>query len=356
MNYVGVDLHKERSWFYIMDENGRRISSKSISNEIRVLKGYFESVPRPFKLAVEATYNWYFFVDLAEEYAEKVYLANSYELKAFAKRNKKTDKIDAKLIADVLRKGYLPSVYISDKKTRELKESLRYRMNLVKDRSKTIFRLKALLDKLGLQATGDFTTNKALDSIDFTPIPAGYHLLVNKYVEQLKWYREKICDYRRNLETQLIIDQDIVNLISIPGISFFSAALIKTEIADISRFKNFNRLCSYAGLAPRVHQSADTLRHGPLSKNRCKNLQWILIETAIHFIHAMPRVAKKHERIKKRKGFNTAKVATARDMLKAVYCVLKEKRPFVIDRDILSGHTRLLRSTGSEAMACRMLP
>ena len=339
MNYVGVDLHKERSWFYVMNEQGKKLSSKSISNKPEVLKEYFQSIPKPFTLAVEATYNWYFFVDLAEEYAFKVYLANSYELKAFAKRNKKTDKIDAKLIADILRKGYLPSVHIADKETRELKESLRYRMNLIKDRSKAIFRLKALLDKLGMQATGDFTANKTLDNIDFTPIPAGYHSLVNKYIEQLKWYREKLCDYRRNLEKRLITDQDILNLISIPGISFFSAALIKTEIADISRFKNFNRLCSYAGLAPKVHQSANTCRHGPLSKNRCKNLQWILLENSIHFIHAIPGIAKKHERIKQRKSYNTAKVACARDMLKAVYHVLKDKRKFFIKKnDVIRTH------------------
>lgn len=330
MNYVGVDLHKKQSWFYVMDASGKRISSKSISNEISLLKEYFESIPRPFHLAVEATYNWYFFVDLAEEYAEKVYLANSYELKAFAKRNKKTDKIDAKLIADILRKGYLPVVHIPGKETRALKESLRYRINLVKDRSKTIHRLKALLDKLGMQATGNFTTNKAVENIDLAMVPKEYLPLINKYIEQLKWHREKIYEYRKELQNKLVIDQDIINLLSIPGISFFSAALIKTEISDISRFKTFNRLCSYAGLAPRVHQSANSCRYGPLTKNRCKHLQWVLIENAIHFIHALPQVAHKHKQIKKRKGYNTAKVASARDMLKDVYHVLKEKGPFFI--------------------------
>lgn len=345
MNYVGVDLHKEQSWFYIMDENGRKMSSKSISNELKILKEYFKSIPQPFELAVESTYNWYFFVDLAEKYADKVYLANSYELKAFAKRNKKTDKIDAKLIADILRKGYLPTVYITDKKTRQLKERLHYRMNLVKDRSRIIFRLKALLDRLGYKANGDFTTNKALDKINLTVIPLGYHSLINKYIEQLKWCREKIHACQKDLEQEVKYDRDIVNLMSIPGLSFFSAALIKTEIADISRFKNFNRLCSYSGLAPRIHQSAKTLHNGPLSKNRCKNLQWILIETAIHFIHAIPSIAKKHEAIKKRKGYNTAKVSTARDMLKAVYVVLKERRPFFVNKiDSIRAHAALALS------------
>lgn len=328
MNYVGIDLHKEQSWFYVMDSTGKRISSKSISNEIRVLKEYFETLPRPFKLAVESTYNWYFFVDLAELYAEEVFLANSYELKAFAKRNKKTDKIDAKLIADVLRKGYLPTVYIADKQTRSIKESLRYRMNLVKDRSKVIFRLKALLDKLGLKVSGDYTTDKALENIDFTSIPEEYQVIVKKYIEQLKWYRIKLYEYRKELEKIVKLDQDMLNLMTIPGISFFSAALIKTTIADISRFRSFNRLCAYAGLAPKVSQSANITKHGPLSKNRCKHLQWILVEIVINFIKAMPNIREKHEQIKQRKGYNTAKVASARKMLKIIYHVLKEQRPF----------------------------
>ncbi len=331
MNYVGVDLHKEQSWFYIMDNAGNRISSMSISNEISVLKQYFTTLAKPFKLAVESTYNWYYFVDLAEQFAEEVFLANSYELKAFAKRNKKTDKIDARLIADVLRKGYLPTVYISDKGIRTLKESLRHRMNLVKDRAKVIHRLKSLLDRLGAICHGDFTTEMALDNIDFITIPEQYHSVVNKHIQQIKWYRSKIYAYKKELEDIVSLDQDMKNLVTIPGIGDFSAALIKTEIADISRFKSFNRLCAYAGLAPKVSQSGNITRYGPLNKNRCKTLQWILIENVIHFVKAMPNVARKLERVKQRKGYNTAKVACAREMLKIIYHVLKEKRPFYLE-------------------------
>ncbi|MFH1258364.1 MAG: transposase [Elusimicrobiota bacterium] len=85
MNYVGVDLHKEQSWFYVMDESGKKIASKSIANKLATLQTFFETIPRPFKLAVESTYNWYFLIDMSEKYAEESFLANSYELKAFAK-------------------------------------------------------------------------------------------------------------------------------------------------------------------------------------------------------------------------------------------------------------------------------
>ena len=81
MNYVGCDLHKETTWFYVVNEKGQRIDSKNVSNNLTELKQYVQSIPKPFTLAVEATYNWYFFIDLTEQYAEQVYLANSYELK-----------------------------------------------------------------------------------------------------------------------------------------------------------------------------------------------------------------------------------------------------------------------------------
>ena len=116
----------------------------------------------------------------------------------------------------------------------------------------------------------------------------------------------------------------------IPGLSYFSALLIKSEIIDVNRFKSFNRLCAYAGLAPRVSQSGNKTFHGPLNKNRRKNLQWILLENVYHYIKSTPEKLCKFEIAKKRKGHNTAKVIFARDMLKIIYYILKEHRPFYL--------------------------
>ena len=328
MYYVGVDLHKKQSWFYVMDQGGTKISSKSIANSKEQLNRYFAAIPKPFKLAVESTYNWYFFVDMAEIYADKVYLANSYELKAFAKRHKKTDRIDARLIADILRKGYLPTVTIPDKDTRNIKEVLRYRMNIVKDRSRNIYRLKALFDKLGNTCTGSLTTYKRLEELKQINYPSEYKYIFLGYIEKLTFLTEKLRDIDQYIRSVFGKDPDIDNLRSIPGIDYFSAALIKSEIIDINRFATFNRLCAYAGLAPRVHQSANKLIRGSLNVNRRKNLQWILIEIVYHFIRALPDKTDKYNNIKKRRGSNVAKVSLARDMLKIVYHILKDKRKF----------------------------
>ena len=332
MYYVGVDLHKETSWFYTVDDNGKKISSKNISNKPEILKRYFEQIPKPFILAVEATYNWYYFVDIAEQYAEKCFMANSYELKAFAKRHKKTDKIDARLIANILQKGFLPVVTIADQYTRQIRELLRYRINLINDRSRNIYRLKALLDKLGLDSNGDFTTYKRLKNIATDKMPIIYANLVRNYIERITDLTKKRLVIEKEVIAISYKDPDMLNLMSLPGIGPFSAALIKSEIIDISRFATFNRLCAYAGLAPRVSASANKTFHGPLNINRRKYLQWILLENAFHFIKAIPKIEEKYIELKQRKGHNTAKVASAREMLKVIYHVLKEQRPFYFDK------------------------
>lgn len=332
MYYVGADLHKEQTWFYIMDEHGAKISSINVSNDPNILEPYVSNIPTPFRIAVESTYNWYFFIDIVERYADAAYLANSYELKAFAKRHKKTDKIDARLIADILRKDYLPTVFIPSREIRQMKELLSCRINLVKDRTRAIVRLKAMLDKLGLPSSGDFTTKKRINLIPIQGMPEEYMICAINAVESIKFFDNKINALEKEISRFAKDDQDIMNLITTPGIDYFSATVIKTEIGDISRFASFSRLCAYAGLAPRVAQSANKSFHGPLNINRRKKLQWILIEVVYHFIRQQPDKQAKYDQIALRKGTNTAKIVLARDLLKVVYHILKEQRQFFVSK------------------------
>lgn len=336
MNYVGVDLHKECSWFHVMNELGTKLDSKSISNHPDELKKYLSNIPTPFSLAVEATYNCYFFMDIAKMYTNNAFLANSYELKAFAKRHKKTDKIDAKLIADVLRKGYLPTVVMPDQETRKTRATLRYRMNLVSDRARNITSLKSFLDKIGEDSTGDFTTHKRLNQLKYSHLAIEYQKVINGYIKRVDYLTTHIAETERFIKERASLDKDILNLISIPGLNYFSAALIKTEIIDVNRFSCFEKLCAYAGLAPKVNQSANKLSHGSLCSNRRKYLQWILLEVVWHFIRKQPEKLEKYEFISKRKHANTAKVVLARDMLKVIYNILKEKRIFYNKKQIRS--------------------
>jgi transposase len=345
MYYVGVDLHKETSWFHILNAQGEKIQSRNIKNNTHDLENFIKKIPSPFTVALESTYNWYFFVDLIKPFAQDVYLANPYELKAFAKQHKKNDKIDAQLIADILYKGFLPKVTIADPRTREIRELLRSRLTLVADRSRNILRLRSLLDKLGLPAKRLYpSVNNMDDHLAVENISATYKAIIKDYKERIIFQTKKLYEIRKEILKLIENDPDMQNLETIPGIGSFSAALIKSEIIDIQRFGSFKKLCAYAGLAPRTFCSANKLYHGAINKNRRKHLQWILLENVYKFIKAVPDKNEKFENLKKAKNHNTAKVILARDLLKIIYSVLKERRTFYCSNPTY-GNDRALSGT-----------
>ncbi|MBZ0165250.1 MAG: IS110 family transposase [Candidatus Omnitrophica bacterium] len=328
MYYVGVDLHKKSSYFCILNDQGKRIMLKNVTNDESSLRGFMASIPQPFTLAFESTFNWYFFADLAHQFTDSVLMAKPFELKAFAKQHKKNDKIDAQLIASVLFRGFLPTATIADQYTREVRELLRSRITLVSDRSRNIIRLKNFMDKIGRPIKTTLTAHNHLQAINTDHLPLIYVKVINDYKERIHFLNLKLSGIKKDITTIITADRDMIHLQTIPGIGFFSAALIKSEIMDISRFKSFNRLCAYAGLAPRTISSAQKLYHGPINKNRRKYLQWILLENVFKFAQGIPKANEKFQRLRKIKNHNTAKVILARDFLRIVYCVLKEQRPF----------------------------
>jgi transposase len=349
MYSVGIDLHKETAWCCVLDPQGHRLSSERLRADTDTLKDFFAGLPRPFQVAVEATYNWCYVVDLAEEYAEEVYLADSYRLKAFAKRYKKNDKIDARLIAVLLHRGDLPTVVIPDGETRKLRDLLGYRLRATADKTRNISRLKALLDKLGKTDRGNYNTKKKREATRGLALDAPYDEIVSGYLGRIERLWEETRALDKKIEERVLGDEDTRNLMSIPGIGPLGALLIKAEIFDIGRFRSFSRLCAYSGLAPRVHASGGHCHYGPLNRNRRSNLQWILLENVLHAVKQIPRIRRKYLALKKRKGCNTAKVAAARELLKIIYHVLKERRPYYPQGE--HKEYRIIQSQSAEAPA-----
>ena len=118
-------------------------------------------------------------------------------------------------------------------------------------------------------------------------------------------------------------------LMTIPGISYYSALLIVSEIGDIDRFPNAKKLCSYAGLVPSVHASGGKIRYGSITKQGSKWLRWILVELSYHFIRGSERLKNLYTRVTKSHGKATARVAVAREMLKIIYYMLRDNRAFI---------------------------
>ena len=167
-------------------------------------------------------------------------------------------------------------------------------------------------------------------------MPTPYGKITQGYLARIAQISEELKACGKEIKALAGQDEDVVHVMSLPGWQSFSSMLVTTEIFDINRFRSFGALCAYSGLAPRVHASGGHCYHGPLNVNRRKELQWILLENAWHTMRKIPRLEQKYNAIKKRKGSNTAKVAVARDVLKIIYHILKEKRPYYPESTQLS--------------------
>jgi transposase len=124
-------------------------------------------------------------------------------------------------------------------------------------------------------------------------------------------------------------DEEVKLLMTIPGIGYYSAVLMKSEIGDINRFPFGERFCSYAGLVPSTHASGNTVRHGGITKEGSRWLRWVMVEAAQTHVHKYDTaINRAYNRIVEKRGKKIATVAAARRLLMCSYSVLKNKKPY----------------------------
>jgi transposase len=160
------------------------------------------------------------------------------------------------------------------------------------------------------------------------PLPENYRIALDGYLNVLDTVREEIKTVSKRVQQVAEKDQDAMLLMSIPGVGYYSALLIKSEIGDVNRFPSAKRLCSYSGLVPSTHTSGNVNYHGHITKRGSKWLRWILIEAAIHAAKRPGPLRFFYYKVARKKGGQIAKVATARKLLEWIYHILREGRSY----------------------------
>jgi transposase len=199
--------------------------------------------------------------------------------------------------------------YVPPKLTRQERRITRHRASLVKIR--TIVN-SDLFGKAGVE----FLRSVALDEES--------RFELDQYLVILRVIDHKLDESKELIENLANENCYAKLLVSIPGVSYYSALLIASEIADISRFTTAKHLCSYAGLVPSTHQTGNIRRHGSITKQGSKWLRWILVQSATKAIQSNKFLSRFYSRIAKKKGHQVAIVAVARKLLCYAYVMLKE--------------------------------
>lgn len=152
---------------------------------------------------------------------------------------------------------------------------------------------------------------------------------VESYLRIITPLDEEIRLISKQLKKQATVDEDVKLLMTIPGVGYYTALLIKSEVGDINRFSDGDKLCSYAGLVPSTHSSGGSTRHGSITREGSRWLRWVIVEAAITHIHKYDTsITRAYHRIAERRGKQIATVAAARKLLTCCWSVLKNKRPY----------------------------
>ena len=325
MNSVGIDLHCKRSHVAVIDADGTQVLSRRIVNDPATFLELLEGVDGESKIALEATYGWEWLADLLEEAGYELHLAHPLRTKAIASARVKTDAVDARTLAQLLRADLLPEAYVAPRELRDLRDLLRQRVVLTQMRTALKNRVHALLARQGIQrAHADLFGaggRRFLDELELRPDPRGR---LETLLRLIADFDREIDALAHEIDRRAKHDPRVDVLRQIYGIGRYLGMLIVAEIGAIERFPSARHLCAWAGLTPTVRSSDARARLGHISHQGSAALRWALVEAAQKACQGGGPLRQDFERIAKRRGRKIAKVAVARKLLTLCYYGLRD--------------------------------
>ena len=321
--YVAIDLHRLRSLIVREDEGGNELDVVRIDNDpVALAAAMGDAGPDP-QVAIEATYGWYWAVDVLEGLGAEVRLVNPSGLQ-WGERRVKNAYRDCKELLDRMRLHKLPEAWIAPPPGRELRELVRYRHKLVCLRTGLKAQVKAVLAKHGLHPpVNDLWGLAGTAYLNSLELDDGYHIRIASLRDLVEHCNRDVAMLERVIHQRLANHSGYRAIQAIDGVGPILAAIFVTEIGDVTRFPNPEALCSWAGLTPK-HRESDTKAHrGRITKQGSVLVRWGAIETVAGG-HGGPKLRADYRRIAARRGVRIARVAVARKLLTLVYFGLRD--------------------------------
>lgn len=328
--YVGIDLHKRLIVGHITDSAGKLLASFRYE---RVDAATLDHIARQRlspedHVALEATTNTWAVVRALLPFVARVVVSNPLATRLIAQAKVKTDKVDAAVLAHLLRLGYLPEVWQPDTATRDLREWAARRSRLVGQRTALINRLRGTLAQRLLDCPEDMARAAARAWIARQEVDPDARWLLDSDLRLLDAVQAEIDAIEQQLARRGHGDHRVKLLMTLPGVSLHTAQALLAAIGDVSRFPNADKLAGYLGLVPSTRQSANHCYHGPITKQGRGHTRWLLIQAG-HAVRANPGpLGHFFRRLRKRKPYNVAVVAVAHKLALLAWHLLKTGEPY----------------------------
>ncbi len=331
--YCGIDLHANNSVLAVQDEHDQIHFEKRLPNDLATIL----SVLEPYRAelsgcVVESTYNWYWLVDGLMDAGFAVHLAHTGAIPQYAGLKHTNDESDARHLAHLLRLGILPEGYIYPKAERAVRDLLRRRLQLV--RQKTLHHLS--LQSLIARETGERLTASQVKALDNETIAERLHAPISLGGQLtrglMRRLEEAIRILEQEVEQRLIPREEYRLLTSIPGVGKILAATILLETGNIARFPSPGHYGSYARCVSTEKVSNGKLKGRGNRKNGNRYLAWAFMEAAHLSAIWSPEIKRFYAKRKARRHILVAKKTVANKLARASYHMLKRGEPFDVQR------------------------
>lgn len=260
-----------------------------------------------------------------------ILLADPFKIPLISKSSVKTDRIDARALATLLRLDAIPACHVQSKDNREIIAMLRHRRTIVQDRTRIANRMYSLLDRHDLDTreakSRNVTGPKFLDWLEKQQLGKDTAILM-QYVSQIRRLNEDEKESNKRIAAEARNDDNAKLIMSIPGFDYFGALLISVEIEDIKRFPTSKKLVSWAGLCPRIYQSSTVLRHGRIKKNSNRGVNWIITQGAMTAARHDDRLKEYYEKVRKRHVHAVAVTHVGNKIVTIIWHMLHNQVPY----------------------------
>ncbi len=335
MLHIGLDLSRKRVDVCLISDQGELVDQFPAPADRDGLYGLTRRVAvydQPARGVVESMNGARFVHDELVKHGWEVLIADAQRVKGLAPLACKTDKIDARVLAELSFRDLVPAIWLPPAGLRRERERSRYRLHLVKHRSTLKHRIHSTLICFGYQRSMSdlfgVAGRRLLKELD---IPEPWRGHVDASLELIDDLDRRISEIEDELQRAGADHRYVPLLMTAPGFGWITSFTVACELGDITRFSSPVKLVGYTGLCPRVNQSGDVDLRGPVSKHGPRYLRWGLMEAAIHAA-THPLYKERYQRLRRRhgrqRGPKVAQIDLSRQLAKAIWYMLTRNQPF----------------------------
>jgi len=313
-HYIGVDLHKASFHACAVDGRGARCWEDRFPRTEAGIAAFLRRCSPEVAVAVEASGPTWRFADQVLSHVGRLQVVDAARTRLKAGYAAKTDRLDARRLADALRRDSVVGIYYPPPALRDLRELGRYRVSLARSRAALKQRIHALLLRQGVEfpTVSDLFGRRGRTWLASVRVPGWAGESLTGFLRMLDEVTTELERIDAAVRTHGLRDPIVTALRNLPGIGLVLGLILRAEIGVIDRFPDAAHLASYAGLVPRVEKSGRRVHYGPLTKRGSAWLRWALTEAATHGLRRQDAVGHWARRLALRKGILKARPAIAR--------------------------------------------